>query len=127
MELRASYGDIYVSLPRCFRGPITIRTGDDIALSPALGERTALISDVSGTRVYFVGDRPRGGKWGGRRDNRDNRGTAEDSVDELSVDGRYTSVRINCDGEGEVPVMMPNSWKVLRGSAERFLTTGRVC
>ena len=54
-----------VPLPRCFRGPIIIRTRDDgIALSPALTERTALISDVSGVWVYFIGDRPRGGEWG---------------------------------------------------------------
>ena len=47
MKLRANFGDVYVSLPCCFRGPITIRTrGDRLAFSPALKERTALISDV---------------------------------------------------------------------------------
>ena len=68
MGMRADLGDVYVSLPHCFRGPITIRTGNDrIAFSPALKERTALVSDITGIQVYFVGDRPRshGGKWGG--------------------------------------------------------------
>ena len=126
MELRANYGDIYVSLPRCFRGPVTIRTGDDrIAFSPALEERTALISDVPGVRVYFVGNRPRGGKWGSG-DNNDSGENIEDFLDEVTVDGRYTSVRINCDGEDEVPVIMPSGWQVFCGGAERFFTTGRV-
>ena len=126
MELRANYGDIYVSLPRCFRGPIAIRTGDDrIAFSPALEERTALISDVPGVRVYFVGNRPRSGKWGSG-DYGDSGETVEDLLDEVTIDGRYTSVRINCDGEDEVPIMMPSGWQVFCGGAERFFTSGRV-
>ena len=125
MALRAYYGDIYVSLPRCFRGPITIRTGDErIALSPALEEYASLISDVPSIRVYFVGARPRSGKWGdGGSDNE----SVEDLLDELTVDGKFTSVRINWDGEDEVPIMKPNGWQVFCGGAERFFTTGRVC
>ena len=125
MALRAYYGDIYVSLPRCFRGPITIRTGDErIALSPALEEYASLISDVPSIRVYFVGARPRSGKWGdGGSDNE----SVEDLLDELTVDGKFTSVRINWDGEDEVPIMRPNGWQVFCGGAERFFTTGRVC
>ena len=92
MELRANFGDVYVSLPRCFRGPITIRTrGDRVSFSPALEESTALISDLSGVRVYFVGERPRSGKWGKSSSSE----TKEDLLDELSVEGRFTSVRIN--------------------------------
>ena len=129
MELRAYYGDISLSLPRCFRGPITIRTGDDrIAFSPAFGERTALISDVPGVRVYFVGVRPRSGKWGGGDggDGGDNSETVEDLLDELTVDGRYSSVRINWDGEEEEPIMKPSGWQVFCGGSERFFTSGRV-
>lgn len=118
---------MYVSLPRCFRGPITVRTGDDrIALTPAREERTALISDVPGLRVYFVGDRPRVGKWGSDGDNGDNDGTVEDSLDELSVSGRYSSVLVNLDGEQELPIMMPSGWQGFCGGAERFFTRGRV-
>ena len=119
MELSANFGDVYVSLPRCFRGPITIRTHDDrVAFSPALEERTALISDVSGVRVYFVGERPRSGKWG----NGSNSETKEDLLDELSVNGRFTSVRINWDGDKEVPFMKPNPWQVFCGGTERLFT-----
>ncbi|KAF8475249.1 hypothetical protein DFH94DRAFT_760225 [Russula ochroleuca] len=126
MELRANYKDIYISLPRCFRGPITIRTGDDrIAFSSAFEERMALISDVPGVRVYFVGNRPRGGKWGSG-DSSGSGETVEDLLDEVTVDGRYTSVRINYDDDEEVPVMMPSGWQVFCGGAERFFTSGRV-
>ena len=86
-----------------------------------------MISDVPGVRVYFVGDRPRAGKWGSDGDNGDNDGTVEDSsLDELSVSGRYSSVRINWDGEEEVPHMMPSGWQGFCGGAERFFTRGRV-
>ncbi|KAH9981984.1 hypothetical protein BJV74DRAFT_852944 [Russula compacta] len=83
VQLHADYGDIYVSLPRCFRGPINIRTGDSrIALSPALEECMALLSDVRGTRVYFVGNRPHSGKWGGG--DKDGKSKApEEPLDEL--------------------------------------------
>jgi hypothetical protein len=126
MELRANHGDVYLSLPRCFRGPITIRTRDDrIAFSPAFGKRTALISDVSGDRVYFVGDRPRGGRWRNGH-NGDNSETVEDLLDQISIDGKYTSVRIRWDGEEEVPFMLPDPWKAFWSGAERFFATGRV-
>ena len=120
--------ETYVSLPRYFRVPITIRTGDDrVALSPALKEHTALISDVPGVRVYFVGGRPRVGKWGNDGDNSDDGGTVEDSsLDELSVSGRYLSVRINWGGEEGMRLMMPSGWQGFCGGAERFFTRGRV-
>ena len=127
MQLRANYGDVSLSLPRCFRGPITIRTGDDrIALSPAFAERAALISDVSGVRIYFVGDRPRSGKWG-YGDNNDNGGTDNDLLGEITVKGKYTCTQINWDGEEEVPTKVLDGWMTFCSGAERFFTTGRVC
>jgi len=126
IALRANYGDISLSLPRCFHGPITIRTGDErIAFSPEFKECASIILDVPSTKVYFVGDRPHSGKWGSGSS--DNGESEEDPLDELTVDGRFTSVRIHWDGDDEVPIMRPNGWKVLCGAAERFLTTGRVC
>jgi hypothetical protein len=126
MEMCANFGDIYVSLPRCFRGPITIRTRDHrIDFSPALKERTALVSDIAGILVYFVGDRPRSGKWG-KPSGSDNGETVEDSFDKLLVGGRFSSVRINWDGEEELPLMKPNSWQGFCGGTERFFTIGRV-
>jgi hypothetical protein len=129
MALRANYGDVYLSLPRCFRGPITIRTGDDrIAFSPAFAKRAGLMSDVAGVRVYFVGDRPRGGKWGSSTSNGGEAVGEDLLLDEISVDGKFTSVRINWDGgDEEVPFMMPDPWKAFCGGTERFFTSGRVC
>ena len=79
-----------------------------------------MISDVSGDRVYFVGDRPRGWR------NDDNSGTAEHLLDQISIDGKYTSVRIRWDGDEEVPFMLPDPWKAFWSGAERFFATGRV-
>jgi hypothetical protein len=81
--MHANYGDVLVSLPRRFRGHITIRTSHErIAFSPALNECTALLSDAPSSRVYFVGDRPRGGAGGTGRG--DETPLAEDEpVDEL--------------------------------------------
>ena len=75
--------------------------------------------------MYFVGTRPSSGKWGSNSGS-DNGETVEDLLDELTVDGRYTSLRMNWDGEDEVPIMRPNGWQVFCGGAERFFTTGRV-
>ena len=123
--MRAHYGDISVSLPRCFRGPITISTGDErVAFSPALEDCMSLLSDIPGLRVYFVGERPLQGKWGNgnKKD-----GSSGDPLDELSVGGRFSSVRINWDGERELPVMRPSGWHNFCGGTERFFTSGRVC
>jgi hypothetical protein len=133
--VRAYYGDISVSLPRCFRGPITISTGDDrIVFSPALEEYMALLSDVPGFLVYFVGERPFKGKWGSASGTSGEEGEEDDSessagepLDELSVGGRFSSVRINWDGEMELPVMRPSGWQNFCGGTTRFFTSGRVC
>jgi hypothetical protein len=124
--MHANYGDVLVSLPRRFRGHITIRTSDErIAFSPALKECTALLSDVPGSRVYFVGDRSRGGAGGTGRG--DETPLAEDEpLDELSVGGKYTSVRINWDGEAEPPGMWPDGWTSFFSGADRFFSTGRM-
>jgi hypothetical protein len=46
-------------------------------------------------------------------------------MDEITVDGRHSSVRINWDGEEDVPVMMPNPWQSFFSGADRFFTIGR--
>ena len=130
LDLRAYYGGFSVSLPRCFRGPITISTGDErIAFSPALEECIALVTDVPGIRVYFVGERPLGGKWGLSGDAEDVLGGTpeEEPLDELSISGKFVSVQINWDGEPELPEMKPSGWQTFCGGAERFFTSGRVC
>jgi hypothetical protein len=133
LNVRADYGDISLSLPRCFRGPITISTGDDrIAFSPAFEECMSLLSDVPGFRVYFVGERPLKGKWGSEcggdadADEEDGESPGE-PLDELSVGGKFTSVRINWEGEKELPEMRPSGWQGFCGGTTRFFTSGRVC
>jgi hypothetical protein len=130
LDLRAYYGGVSVSLPRCFRGPITISTGDErIAFSPELEEYLALVSDVPGIRVYFVGERPLSGKWGLNGDVEDVEGETldEEPLDELFVGGKFSSVRINWDGEDEPDEMRPSGWQTFCGGAERFFTSGRLC
>jgi hypothetical protein len=125
IELRAFYGDVSLSLPRSFRGPITIRTGDDrIAFSPAFAERVVLLSKVSlaGVRTYFVGDRPEGGKWG-YGDTSDK--TDDNLLDSITVYGKYTCTRINLDGEELVPTMGLNVWKSFRSGVERYFSRTR--
>ncbi|KAF8498511.1 hypothetical protein F5888DRAFT_1689600 [Russula emetica] len=110
------------SLPHSFRGPITICTGDDrIAFSPAFAERVTLLSKVSlaGVRTYFVGDRPKGGKWG-YGDTSDK--TDDNLLDNITFYGKYTCTRINLDGEGEVPTMGLNVWKSFCSGVERHFS-----
>jgi len=124
IELRADYGDVFVTLPRCFRGPITIRTGDErIALSTGLAECTALLSDVPGVREYFLGERrPKESRGGGKLN-----GTPEEPLDELVVRGKFTSVRINWVGERDLPEVELDPWWAFCSGADRFFTSGRLC
>lgn len=86
----------------------------------------SLLSDVPGFRVYFVGERPLKGKWGS--DNADKEGEPSgEPLDELSVGGRFSSVRINWEGEEELSEMRPSGWHAFCGGTTRFFTSGRVC
>ncbi|KAF8273112.1 hypothetical protein EI94DRAFT_1716701 [Lactarius quietus] len=134
IELRANYGDVSLSLPRHFRGPITIRTSHErIAFSPALEKHMAPVSDVQGVRVYFVGDRPRSGRWRGNDDDDEESeedtsagGPPEEPLDELSVGGSHTGVRIQCHGEPELPPMPQNGWENFCMGTVRFFKSGRI-
>ncbi|KAH9000455.1 hypothetical protein EDB92DRAFT_1985241 [Lactarius akahatsu] len=130
IELWANYGDVSLSLPRCFRGPIAIRSHHErVAFSSELEKRTPLLSDVDGVRVYFVGDRPRSWRWRGgvsEEGGKDASGSLEEPLDELSVGGRHTSVRINWDGESELTPMRQNKWENFCMGNVRFFTSGRV-
>jgi hypothetical protein len=88
----------------------------------------ALLSDVPGIRVYFVGDRPLSGKWGisGSKDSDDEVDAPEERLDKLSIDGSRTSVRINWEGEKELPEMRPTGWQSLCSGTGRLFTTGRL-
>ena len=102
IELRAFYGNVYLSLPRSFRGPIIIHTGDDrICFAPEFSKRVRLLSKVSlgGVRTYFDGNRPEGGERG-YGDTSDK--TDDNSLDTITVYGKYTCTQINFDDEGKV-------------------------
>lgn len=106
IELRTTCGKVYLSLPCCFHGLITIhcsRAG--IELFPALEKRTALLSDVQGVRVYFVGDRPRSWmSWGDDDDKEGEEGAGvdrypEEPLDNLYVGSGHEGVKICLEGE----------------------------
>ena len=74
-----------------------------------LEERAALLSDVKGSRVYFVGDRPRAWmEWRANNDVQGERATAADGrfpdepLDTVTVVHWTTAVRIRWDGELEL-------------------------
>jgi hypothetical protein len=125
--LSASNGEISLSLPRCFRGPVAILTTHDrIAFSPALEERTALLADVPDVRVYFVGERPRRGQWGREDsddDDEEDGSLVEEPLDEMLITGEHTSVRIDRVCEEE---MKPagGGWKVSWNDLGRLFTSG---
>ena len=88
----------------------------------------APLSDVQGVRVYFVGDRPRSGRWhcDVDKEGENDGGESAEPLDELSVGGRHTSVRIRWDGEPELPQMKGNGWENFCSGSVRFFTSGRV-
>ena len=110
----------------------TVTTHNRISFSPAFKERMALLSDVDGVRVYFVGDRPRSGTWRGGNDAGEGEedagagGSPEEPLDELSVGGWHSSVRIRWDGEPELGYMNRDGWTNFFMGSARFFTTGRV-
>ena len=133
LDLWSTYGDISLSLPRCFRGPMKIHTSHDrISFSPAFQKRMALVSDVQGVRVYFVGDRPSSGKWRGANKAKEGKEkvlaseSPEEPLDGLVANGWHSSVRIRWDGEPELPYMNQDGWTSLCMGTGRFFTSGRV-
>jgi hypothetical protein len=99
------YGDVSLSLPSSFRGPIAIRTGDNrIVFSPAFAERVVrkVENGIMATRAqklmttYWITFTDHG-KY------------------------TYTGTRINLGGEGKVPTMGLNVWKSFCSGVERRL------
>jgi len=180
VEICANNGDVSISLPRCFRGEITIRAAHDrIAFSTSLGACTAPLLDIPEERVYFVRDELCGAGGGGgggteqqqqqqrRRRRRTSHGEAqgstsggsggkdddddrsgvreEESLDALLVHGEHRSVRINWDGEADLPererkrtlggIVIPSNLKLAglkavwndvgKDVVKRFLTSAR--
>ncbi len=94
IEVRAHNGAITVTIPRSFRGQLTLRTDNGrVHLSPTLSPRAASLSALNGTHTYFVGERPSDGKW--------HTGESEDGdeVDGLIASSKNGSIRVSYDDE----------------------------
>lgn len=84
--------------------------------------------------MYFVGDRPLSGRWrsgDNEEEGEEDAGTdagrsLDEPLDKLSIGGWHTGVRINWDGETELPQMNQNGWENFRMGTTRFFTSGRV-
>ncbi|KAI9511395.1 hypothetical protein F5148DRAFT_344641 [Russula earlei] len=125
IDLRADHGDVFVSLPHCFQGSITIRTGDErVALSPSFKKSAAPLLDVPGILQYFVGDLERGRGPGSSSGNKDGNDDPEFPFDKLLISGKFTSVRINWEGEKDLPEIGLNPLLSVLSVADRFFTTG---
>ncbi|KAN0134717.1 hypothetical protein V8E53_007502 [Lactarius tabidus] len=95
---------VSLSLPRFFRGLITIQPSrQGITLSPALEERTALLSDVPGARVYFVGNRPRSWMLSKEEAAAIAGSDSDEPLDKMFVASWSSAVQIYWDGEPGFP------------------------
>src|SRR5713226_6946337 len=94
IEVKGHNGSITTTIPRSFRGQLTLHTDNGrVYLSPALAPHASSLSTVNGTHTYFVGQRPSNGKWhtGGSEDG--------DEVDGLIASSKNGSIRVSYDDE----------------------------
>ncbi|KAH9962164.1 hypothetical protein BC827DRAFT_1267153 [Russula dissimulans] len=64
IEARTLNGSVMLTVPRSFRGQLTLHTNSGrVHLSSALALHAATLSTLNGTHTYFVGERPRSGTW----------------------------------------------------------------
>ena len=96
IEARGHNGSVTISIPRCFRGQLTLHTHNGrVQLSSALTPRAAMLSGLNGSYTYFVGERPRDDKW---RTGTSGEGEGED-VDEVIGWSKNGSVKVSYDDE----------------------------
>jgi hypothetical protein len=147
IEICANSGDVSVSLPRCFRGEITIRASSDrVMFSPALGACTAQLLDIPEERVFFVrNELCEDGRWsnGNSNSNGDSKGqgrSPEEPQDALLIHGEYRNVRLNWIGEEDLPetrlpsrlgIIVPNlkmgaGWKTFWNDVGRLVLPNKV-
>jgi hypothetical protein len=94
IEVKSHNGSITTTIPRSFRGQLTLHSDNGrVLLSPALAPRASSLSTVNGTHTYFVGQRPSNGRWhtGGSEDG--------DEVDGLIASSKNGSIRVSYDDE----------------------------
>jgi hypothetical protein len=108
VNVRAHNGAIFITIPRSFRGQLTLHTDNGcVNLSSALAPQAAVLSNLDGTRTYFVGERPSGGKWytGAGKDG--------EEVDEVMGWSKNGSVRVSYDDEDKGPGFLSSLFKAI--------------
>ena len=94
IEAKGHNGSISVSIPRSFRGQLTLHTHNGrVALSSTLAPRAAMLSGVNDTVTYFVGERPVEDKW------RTGTGGEGEEVDEVIGWSKNGSIKVSYDDE----------------------------
>ncbi len=94
IEARGHNGAITVSIPRSFRGQLTLHTDNGrVLLSSALAPRASMLSGLNGSHTYFVGERPDGDKW------RTGTSGEGEEVDEVISWSKNGSVKVSYDDE----------------------------
>jgi hypothetical protein len=94
IEVRAHNGSVTITIPRSFRGQLTLHTDNGrVNLSSSLAPRAATLSSHDGTHTYFVGERPSCGIWhtGGSEDG--------EEVDGVIGSSKNGSVKVSYDDE----------------------------
>ncbi|TFY60175.1 hypothetical protein EVG20_g7516 [Dentipellis fragilis] len=102
---KSSHGVVTLKLPRSFHGQLILYTMWRVRLSPELERRAATVSEVDGTRVYFIGSRPQKWRTTIQLDGTDNdpESTTEDGelVDEAYAGSAFGVVKVGYDDEVE--------------------------
>lgn len=102
IEARGHNGSVTISIPRCFRGQLTLHTHNGrVQLSSALAPRAAMLSGLNGTHTYFVGERPSDDKW------RTGTSGEGEEVDEAIGWSKNGSVKVSYDDEDLAGVRTP--------------------
>jgi len=102
IEARGHNGSVTISIPRCFRGQLTLHTHNGrVQLSSALAPRAAMLSGLNGSHTYFVGERPSDDKW------RTGTSGEGEEVDEVIGSSKNGSVKVSYDDEDVAGVRTP--------------------
>ena len=102
IEARGHNGSVTISIPRCFRGQLTLHTHNGrVQLSSALAPHAAMLSGLNGSHTYFVGERPRDDKW------RTGTSGEGEEVDEVIGWSKNGSVKVSYDDEDVAGVRTP--------------------
>ncbi|KAI9432962.1 hypothetical protein H4582DRAFT_1820433, partial [Lactarius indigo] len=94
IEAKGHNGSVTISIPRSFRGQLTLHTDNGrVVLSSALAPRASMLSGLNGSHTYFVGERPDGDKW------RTGTSGEGEEVDEVIGWSKNGSVKVSYDDE----------------------------